>query len=450
MRSFKLASAILAAAALLALGTAGAASAHAPRHLRNIRSAGPCRISLNVAPRLVTSGETTLAFGRAICPGTEASQAGQTVTLYERSAGSPGYSEAGTATTEAHGFYEVATAPQTANSLFYAAIGSSNSATRLLKVSAQVTLVGPPESKSLLAGIKTGRRNAVTFTGEVSPEDRGATVVLQRQNAIRGNEWHRIGLPTVVNSSGKFAITHVFVVPGASNIRVMVRPDARFFASPSNVLSYQISQAQNPSLTILSETDPLAYGGSTVISGTVAGAPNTTVTLLGHAAHLPMATITTTKTDAEGKYAFPAQSPTTSMSYRVTGAGRSSAVLYQGVKYVLTASIVSSSVPSGSPVTFNGTITPARSHTIYLERENISGTSFHVIATGTVNEDGTYTISHDLYAPGTEVLRVKIPGDPENGGTASAPVTVTVTPLPASRLLPEPPANTSPPSEGTV
>ncbi len=447
MRSLKLTPAVLAAASLAALGTAGAASAHAPRHLRSIRSSGACRISLNVAPRLVTSGEATLAWGQVTCH--PATTTPQTVTLYERTAGSPGFSVAGTGATNAHGLYEIPTGAQTANSVFYAAVGSSSSRLKALKVATQVTLL-PPEGKTTADGIRTGRRNAITFNGEVSPNDRGATVVLQRQNAIRGNEWHRIGLPTVVDTNGKFAITHIFVVPGESNLRVLVRRDARYFASPSNILSYQISQAQNPSLTILSATNPLAFGGSTVLSGTVAGAPATTVTLLGHAAGKPWSTITTTTTNNEGKYSFPAQSPVTSMSYRVTGASRSSAVLYQGVKYVLTATAVSDSVPSGSPVTFNGTVTPARSHTIYLERQNLTGTGFHVIATGTVNADGTYTLSHDLYAPGTEVLRVKIPGDPENGGTATAPVTVTVTALPGQVIAPEPPANTSPPAEGTV
>ena len=293
MRSYKLTPAVLAAAALLALGTAGAASARTPHHARKNGIPGAhCRISLNVAPRLVTSGETVLAYGQATCPPNEA---GQPITLYQRVAGSPGYAVAGTTTTDSHGFYQLTTAAQTNNSLFYSAIGAARSRTRPLKVAAQVTLAGPPESKQVLQGLKTGRRNAVTFTGSVSPNDSGAIVVLQRQNAIRGNEWHWIG-HTIVDSTGGFALTHVFRAPGASSIRVVVRSNKRNVASPSNVLSYQISQAQNPSLTILSSTDPIAYGGSTVISGTVAGAPNTTVTLSGHAAHNPLATIATAKT----------------------------------------------------------------------------------------------------------------------------------------------------------
>jgi hypothetical protein len=449
MRSHKLTSAILAAAALLALASAGTASARSPhlRHRNGILGAN-CRISLNVAPRLVTSGETVLAFGQATCPPNEA---GQTVTLFQRVAGSSGFAVAGTTTTDTHGAYQMTTAAETTNSQFYAAIGASLSRHRSLKVAAQVTLAGPPESKSLFEGLKTGRRNAVTFTGTVSPDDAGALVVLQRQNAIRGNEWHRIG-HTIVAADGTYALTKAFTAPGASSVRVMVKSGKRNVSSPSNVLSYQISQAQNPSLTILSATDPIPYGGSTVISGTVAGAPNTMVTLTGHAAHNPFVTITTAKTDGEGNYSFPAQSPLLSTFYKVTGAGRSSAVLYEGVKYLLTAAPSAMTVTSGQPLTFTGTVTPARTgHTIYLERQNIAGTGFHVISVGTVAADGTYAITRNLYAPGSDVLRVKVPGDPENGGTSSDPFTITVTPLTtAAKLAPEPPGNSTLPPEGQV
>jgi hypothetical protein len=442
MRSYKLSSAILAAAALTALATAGAASA-TPHHRRNSGVAGAsCRTTLNVAPRLITSGETALAFGHSPC-------AAQTVTLYQRVVGTSGFAVAGTTTTDPKGFWQITTAPQTNNSQFYAAIGASQSRHQLEKVAAQVTLVGPPETKQVLEGLKTGRANAVTFSGTVSPDDSGATLVLQRENAIKGNEWHQIGL-TIVNSNGGFALTHVFGAPGASDIRVLLRGNRRNVASPSNVLTYEISQAQNPALTILSSLDPLAYEGSTVISGTLAGLPNTVVTLLGHAAGKSFTPIATVKTDGEGNYSFPAQTPLTSIYYKVNGGGRGSAVLYQGVKYLLTATPTATTITSGEPVTFTGTITPAREHDIYIERENIAGTGFHVVAVAKSAADGSYSVSRILYAPGTEVLRVKVPGDRENGGTASAPVTVTVNPLASAKLTPEPPSNTTSPPEGQV
>jgi hypothetical protein len=449
MRSPKLTSAILAAAALLVLATAGTAAARVHTHINHRHASGVagCKISLQVAPRLITSGESVLASGQATaCTPAE----GQTVTIYQRPAGSPGYSVAGTTTTGKQGVYQVPLGPLTNNSVFYAAVGTAASGHRQVKVAAQVTLVGPPEGKSLFEGIKTGRSNAVTFSGAVSPNDAGAIVVLQRQNAVRGNEWGWIAR-TIVDAEGHFSITHVFRVPGASSVRVVVRSNHRNVTSPSNVLSYNISQAQNPSLTIESATNPVPFGGSTVIAGTVPGAPNTTLTLQDHAAHGKFAGVATTTTDPEGKYTFPSQSPATSMFYRVQGAGRTSAVLYQGVKYVLTATPLATSVPSGSPVTFTGTVTPASAgHTIYIEKQNITGTGFHVVAVGTVAAGGTYSVSRTFFAPGTDVLRVKIPGDPEHGGTASAPVTVTVTPLPSAKIPPEAPSNGTLPPEGKV
>ncbi len=446
MRSYKLTSAVLAAAALLALALAGTASARSPHPTRRHGIHGaPCRISLNVAPRLVTSGETVLAYGQATCA--SSTEAGQPVTLYQRVAGSSGFAVAATTTTDSHGFYQMTTAPETTNSQFYAAIGSSVSRHRQLKVAAQVTLL--PVEGNVANGLHTGRRNAVMFRGSVSPDDKGALVILQRQNAIRGNEWHRIGR-TIVDSNGQFALTHAFARAGASDIRVLVRSNKRNIASPSNVLTYAISQTQHPSLTIFSSSDPVAYGGSAVISGTLAGVANATVTLMGRAAHKPFVAIATAKTDSEGRYSFPAQSPLVSTFYKVTGAGRGSAALYEGVKYMLTAAPSTSTVTSGQPLTFTGTVTPARAgHAIYLERQNLAGTGFHVISVGTVNPDGSYSITRNLYAPGSEVLRVKIPGDPENGGTASNPFAITVTPLTsASKIKPEPPGNSTLPPQG--
>ena len=450
MRSPKLTSA-LTAAAMMALALPGAAAAHARHHgaARHGAHAGQCRLTLNVAPRLVTSGETALAYGQSSCPTTGA-EAGQTVTVYAHSASTPGYNVAGTATTDSHGFYQLTTPALTQNSVLYAVLGTAHSPHRTVKVIAQVSLAGPPEGKQLAAGIRTGRRNAVTFTGTVSPTDAGATVILQRQNEVRGRDWHPIGR-TIVNSGGGFALTHVFWVPGASEIRVVVRSNKRNVASPSNTLSYEISQAQNPSLTIFSSADPIAYGGSVVISGVAAGAAHAPLTLLGRTAGGSFKPLATTTSDGEGRYAFPAQATLASTRYRVEGAGRRSAVLYQGVKYVLTATPGAATVQSGQPFTVTGTVTPVRAgHEIYLERQNILGTGFHVAGVGSVNPDGTYSITHAFFAPGTDVLRVKIPGDPENGGTASPTFTLAVTPVPGARLKPEPPSNSSQPSQGQL
>ncbi len=448
MRSPKLTSVL--ALALLALAIPATASARAHHHGAGRHSATPrqCRLTLNVAPRLLTSGETALAYGQASCQA--GAEAGQTVTVYEHSASTGGYSVAGTATTDPHGFYQLTTPALTENSVFYATVASAQSPHRTVRVIASVALAGPPEGKQLFAGIHTGRRNAVTFTGTVSPTDAGAEVVLQRQNEVRGDAWHRIGR-TIVDSNGQFALTHVFWVPGASEIRVIVHSNRRNVRSASNTLSYDISQAQNPSLTILTSADPTGYGGSAVISGAAAGAPNAPLTLLARTRAGTFKPVASTTTDGEGKYAFPAQTTLASSFYRVQGANRRSAVLYQGVKYLLSALPGATSVQSGQPFSVSGTVTPAHAgHEIYLQRLSAQGTFWHVVAVGSVAADGSYSISHVFFAPGTDVLRVKIPGDPENGGTVSPQFNLGVTPAPGASLKPEPPSNSSQPSPGQL
>jgi hypothetical protein len=454
MRSIKLTAAVATAVGTLALS--GAAASAAPRHPGvHARHAGGCRVRLNVAPRLITAGESVLAFGRMSCTGAN-EEANQTVTLYESSVSSPGYSVAGTTTTDAHGFYQISASDLTTNSSFYVTAGSAQSAPQAVRVAAQVTLAGPPEGV-VPTNLRTGRHNRVTFTGTVSPADAGARVILQRQNAIRGNEWHRIdygvvGKEGIVNSQGSFSITHTFVVAGDANIRVVVRSGGRNAPSSSNILTYEVVQAQNPQLTIESSANPISYGQSVTLSGAVAGAPNTAVQLMAHTAAQPGFTqVGEVTTNASGDYTFAAQTPLASTYYEVKGAGKHSAVLYEGVKFVLTAGVSATTVQSGQSLTFSGTVTPGEAgHVVYLEHENAGGLGFHVIAVGTVTAASTYSIVHTFFAVGTSVVRIKIPGGPLNGSTDSQTFSIQVTPAPPETLTPEAPGNSSQPPEGQI
>jgi hypothetical protein len=218
MRSIKLTTVGVAASALLALAPAAASASH--RHAENRpsrRSAAGCRVTLQVAPRLMYAGGRVTASGRLSCLGTGPVE-GQTVTLYQGSVVTPGYSAVGTATTERTGAYKIEDpSPLTVDSRFYAVADGAQSQYRPVKVAAEVELKGPAESTQLQAGLRTGRRNRVTFTGTVSPADVGALVILQRQDALTGNEWHRIGSGVVTAGSsstvGSFTISHRFLVP---------------------------------------------------------------------------------------------------------------------------------------------------------------------------------------------------------------------------------------------
>ena len=443
MRSFKLLGSIAAAAALLAVA-ATSASAIGRAADKHSSPNGRCAVNINLAPHQIGAGDTVVVFGRLRCLRSSGA-AGQSVKLLLRAVGTGGFGVVQSTTTDARGFYELTVAGVEGNSSFYVRSHGASSGRRTVDVTAQVTLSGPPEGTQLV----TGFANKVTFTGSVSQADAGARVVLQRQNALTGNEWRRIDLGSVT-STGAYSIRHTFVVPGDANLRVLVRSQRRNIPSESNILTYEISQAQNPALTIEASADPISYGQTVTISGTAGGAAKAPVTLEAHTARQHgFAPVAEVSTNASGNYTFPAQLPINSTFYRVKGAGKTSAVLYEGVTDVLTAEVSQTTIQAGQPLTFKGPVAPDHTgHVIYLERQNASGMGFHVVKVATVLAGSTYSIVHTVYDPGTRVFRVKIPGGPENEGAASAPFTITVTPAPIIALTPEPPGNSSQPGQG--
>jgi hypothetical protein len=466
MRSPKFTPAVAAVISLLALLLPASASArkHSSRN-------GHCSIGITVAPRQIVAGEPVVIFGQLTCAN-PANAAGKEVVLYHHLLGVGGFSVVQTVTTDGTGFYSFAPADGVVetNRSYYVRSTGARSATKRLRVSAQVTLSGPPEGQLL-----TGFPNRVTFTGTVSPADAGARVILQRQDATTGGDWRRID-SGMVEANGAFTIVHTFIVPGDANIRVLVRSQRRNVPSLSNVLAYSISQAQNPALTIQASADPIAFGETVAISGKLALGPNEPVTLLARTRRQHgFAAVAQVMTDASGAYTFPPQSPINSTFYRVSnvtpcvvaplhsghrgrhvglgckgkGSHISSAVLYEGVKDVLTAQASSPTVQAGQTVTFSGTVSPDHTnHVIYLERQNPHGSGFHVVQVSFVGAGSAYSITHRFYDPGVKVLRVFIPGGPENQGAASPPFTITVTPAPASSLTPEAPENSTLPPEG--
>jgi hypothetical protein len=440
--------ALAAAASLLAMAPASAWAEH--QHgtpAKHPNPTGTCNVNINAAPGVLEAGETVSVFGRLNCV-RRAAAANRTVTLLQRTATAPGFKVLATTTTDRHGFYLLTTPAVSQNSVFKVRANGAASGQRGVKVFARVTFAGPAEGTQLFTGVA----NKVTFTGTVSPADAGAVVVLQRQNAVSGNEWHRIQRG-IVGPTGSYSITHTFVVPGDANIRVLVRSHGLNIPSPSDLLTYEISQAQNPQLTITATPDPISYGQSVAISGTLAGASaGTPVTLFAHTARQDgFAAVAEVKTVSGGGYAFPAQAPVESTFYQVRGGGQSSAVLYEGVKDVLTVTVSGNSIPAGQPLTFKGAVSPDHTgHVIYLQQQNHADGGFHTVEVATVGSGSEYSIVHAVYEPGTQVFRVKIPGGPDDEGAASPPITVVVTVVPAASLTPERSGNTGLPPQGEV
>lgn len=465
MRSYKPAAAGFAAIALL-MGAPSGAWAH-----KHPSPNGRCHVSIEVAPRQITAGDPVVIFGRLACR-RGAQVAGQTVKLYHHLIGSRsfGFTYVQSTTTDARGFYEFSRADGVVetNRAWYVRSHGARSADRRIRVAAQVSLAGPPEGSQLL----TGPANRVTFTGSVSPADVGARVVLQRQNAATGGEWHRIDA-SVVGPGGTYSIVHRFIVPGDANIRTLVRSGGRNVPSPSNVLEYEISQAQNPNLTIVASADPISFGQSVTITGKLAGGVGQPVTLLARTRVQRFAPVAEVMSDASGNYTFPPQTPVYSTFYRVVSANQvvcltapagvrapcnvphgenrvASAVLFEGVKDVLSAQVSPTTVQAGGTLSFTGSVSPSHpGHVIYLERENASGQGFHVVQLGIVNSDSSFAIEHRVYDAGSKVFRIHIPGGPENEGAVSQPFAIQVTPGPAAALAPEAPGNSTLPAEGS-
>lgn len=400
---------------------------------------------MQVAPHHITAGEPIVIFGRLRCAG--GGEAGQTVQLFHRVAAQQGFSYVQSVTTGTGGYYEFARADgvvETNREFFVVSDGRRSDAQRV-RVSAQVSLSDPAEGSQLL----TGKPNEVTFTGTVQPADVGALVVLQRQNAENGQSWHDIGNTTVA-AGGAFTLPHVFIVPGDANIRVLVRSEGRNVPSASNVIAYEVSQAQNSALSIEASADPIIVGQAVTMKGKLAGAATgTPVELLAHTRYGRFAPVAEASTNAAGEYSLPPQSPLRSTFYEVKGAGQTSAVLFEGVHDTITAEPSATSVSQGQPLQVSGAVSPQHvRHVVYLEAQNASGGGFHVIEVGFLGASSTYTLQHRFYVVGSRTLRVYIPGGPENEGAVSQTFNVQVTAAPVPALSPEPTGNTSEPPEG--
>jgi hypothetical protein len=393
--------AVLGAGASMALLPAGTALA-----------AGP---TITAAPNPTTSGDPVVIYGAA--------DPGAKVVLWHRINPAAKFTPIQKTTADTAGRYEFTRADGvvTTNRNWYVIVNGHRSNTVHEKVSALVTVNGPADPN-----LTTG--TPYTYTGTVSPAHGGERVALQRQSASgNADSWHTIDSAKVA-ADGSYTINHKYTSPGDANIRVHFVGDRRNVASDSDVLAYDISQKQHPNLTIASSADPIAEGGTTDISGTLAGVTAATrVTLFGHVSGRGFSPIATTTTDAAGNYTFAGQQPVSNTLYQVRGNGKKSAQLFEGVHDVVTAMPSATSLTAGDTLTVSGAVSPDKSgHVIYLERQNANGKGWHAVQKTNVAAGSSYTFTRRVTSAGTKVFRVLITGGPVNQGGASAPFTVTV------------------------
>lgn len=413
----------LAAAALPA--TSGAA----PRHNHGL--------TINAAPNPSIAGEPVLVYGQLNAPPV----AGQTIVLYHHVAGShQGFTPIGHTTTDAHGFYDFPRPDglvQTNRAWFVREAGGQHVHSRTVfeRVSALVSLAANMTSAD------TGQ--PIVFSGHVDPNHAFERVFLQEQRGASDN-WHTLK-STLLRPGSNYSLDYRWRVPGVRDVRVVFRGDFRNIRGESDPVTVTIQQRQIADFTINTSDPIIPEGSMATISGvlyqpgTTTPEPSTSVTLWGRVAGQPHFTaIESTTTGTDGSYSF-TEKPTQNMVYlaRTTfKPHRHSAALFEGVRDVLSLTASATSVNSGQPVTFMGSVTPDKAgDVVYLQRLGADG-DWHTVAVRVVKPDSTFQFVRSFGAAGAKTFRARIPGDPENVGGASNAVTVNVTLPPPSSLPP--------------
>jgi hypothetical protein len=392
-------------------------------------------LTIHAVPNNIIAGEAVLIFGQLKGP----DHANQVIHLYHRVNPNPGFSLIGTTTTNANGQYEFTRQEgivDTNRSWFVRGPGVTHSRTVHERVAALV---------SLAASSPTGlTRHPIVFSGHVTPDHAGSVVVLQEQKGS-GDDWTTLGR-TRVGPGSDYQISHAWRVPGAYDLRVKFRADARNTSAASDVTSIVIQQTEVPDFTIQT-SDPIVQNDQPVtISGvldspsTTTGEPGTSVSLFAKVPGSggPYRELTTTTTGADGSYSFPNVTSSTNELYqaRTTFAPRRhTAVLFEGVQDVVTMQASSSTSTVDGHITFSGSVSPDKAgHVIYLQKLG-KDNDWHTVEVRFVSAASTFQFGWTFGTAGAKQFRARITGGPANVGGASAPVTVDVT-QPALSSLP--------------
>jgi hypothetical protein len=290
----------------------------------------------------VTAGEAVTISGKLTCATVEAAS-GQEVTIYEHEAGtsSPTPALVGTATTSADGSYEFHSAALTVRSAFVVRSASAAHAARaVVLVFAQITLQSPAASGAVLAiagGHASGASDRLRFSGAVKPASADRMIELKVREA--GGDWRAVAFART-DAEGDYTLYHHFRYAGEVSV-IAVAHGGHEQATRSAALTYTITQAQNPALTIQATalspaptTTTTTTGGgegsstpATSISGVALGAHDQNVVLLarplGTSRFVPIASV---RADGAGAYSFTVE-PTATTLYKVRlGSARSTVI----------------------------------------------------------------------------------------------------------------------------
>jgi hypothetical protein len=426
----------LLSSAVVCVEVPAVALAHGPRHNHGV--------TIAATPDPIDAGEAVLIYGQL----NTANHGGQVIALYHRINPSHGFTLISTTKTFSNGFYEFTRAEgvvTTNRSWFVRALGlpgNIHSRTVHERVSALVSLsAGAPLTAN---GYDTN--HVILFTGHVFPNHAGEHVLLQVQNSAAGDDWKTVKSGRIRPGSG-FAIRYRFRVPGAYAVRARFTGDDRNRPGVSDTITVDVQQTEVPDFTIKSSAPIIDEGSSATISGvlylpgTTTPDPGVSVTLWGrtdgqrfHTVGLPTVTL------ADGSYQF-AVMPANNSVYQVRTTFtppkmRHTAVLFEGVRDVVTIEASSTTALVGGTVTFTGTVSPDKAgHVIYLQKLGADG-DWHNVKVGTVKPDSTYSFSWTFGNIGTKRFRAEVPGGPENVAGVSSATAINVTLPPVTSLPP--------------
>jgi hypothetical protein len=403
----------------------------APRHNRGL--------TINAIPNPILAGEGVFIYGYLY----GGPVAGQTIVLYHHPAGTPGYTKVSQTTTDARGFYEFARAEDvvlTNRSWFVreAGVHGIHSRTVYERVAALVSI-----SSSATTAV-TGQ--SIVFTGHVTPDHPGETVILQQQIGS-SDDWRdlRVGR---LDAGSNYAISYHWALPGDHDVRVLFPADVRNVRSASDSITVTVEQKQAPGFTINTSSPLVDYGQPVTISGvldqpgsTTTGEPNTPVTLWARNAYQSQfVPIADTTTGAGGSYSFPAETPAYNTVYLVRttlAPHRHSAALFEGVEDLVSMTPSSTTSNVGATVTFTGTVLPDKAgNVIYLQRLGADG-DWHNVEIRTVRYGSTFTFAWTFGKAGTYEFRARITDDHGNvDGASTPPAVIQVSPATNPAILP--------------
>lgn len=418
------------ACALTVLGSIaapGLASA-APRHNHHL--------TIAAVPNPIVAGEGVVIYGRLF----GANNADRPIRLYHHLNGSgEGFTLIGKTMTDPSGYYEFTrevNVVETNREWFVRGPDGAHSRTVDERVQAQISLAASTTSSDTA--------HPIVFTGHVDPNHAFERVVLQEQNGS-SDDWTTLASDQLGPGSN-YLIAYRWRIPGAHDVRVLFRGDARNMKSVSDPVTVIIQQAQVAGFTINTSDPIVGPDGSATISGVLnqAGINNPVpVQLLGRQAdQRHFVVLADGSTDSNGNYSFTQTGLNDNTLYYVATMRmphtprRHTALLLEGVKDAVTMQPSTSNTTTGQTVTFTGTVLPDKAgHVIYLQKQGKDG-DFHTVEIAIVRGDSTFQFTWTIGSPGTHVFRARITSDEHNIGSVSAPVTVNATAPPVSTLPP--------------